>query len=198
MSQPQQPGQQIALTDWGYSRELDFDRLAGGAQEWVEGYRLVDQSALIGVPFAIVGITVRDGVLRDKAMTNYTSVECVVASKTRMAALITRGALNPATLMVDPNELVVFNDGSTGIQRQLIAFLHDRDMIDVGLSNPPRLSGAMGECDFDKYRGQWVRGGDEAAEGFKALPLLMVPRGLRVSEYTAEATNAMAETHYLA
>lgn len=192
---------------------FDFGTLVSAPAAEVRGFRLVDQSALEMVPFVIVGIHVRDGVKRPGPTgylpTNYLSVECVTADETTLSRLIRQNGVSQMgslvnsvdSLSVRPNEMVVFNDGSTGVARQLVTFLHMTNRINVGDTSKP--NGVMGESSFDRYHGDWVSGGrnlgdDNAPDpAFYGSPLLKCMRGLRYSEYQAEATGAEARTWYL-
>jgi len=178
-----------------------FDTLQENAEDAWEGFRLVDQSDLLGVPFAIIGVTYRNGVPRNGQPTHYISVECVCASQKRLTEMVKRGQINIGDVKVDPDEMVVFNDSGTGVCRAITQWLHDKGIIDVGVSTPPKPGGPFGESDFDKYHGTWVAGSEQAEEGFKprpGKPLLMAPRGLRISEYVwDEISKSEAATYYI-
>lgn len=159
-----------------------FAGLWNAAEHSVAGASLeTDKTNLIGVPFVITSVTYRDGIQRNKQATNYVSVEAVVADANTLAKLVKMGRLVPSILdRVIPEESIVFNDGGTGIPRQLTAFLHRIGMIEVpdGPENGP-----SGECRYDTYRANWLRGNTDGSDPRFEI-LLKCERGLRVSEYT--------------
>lgn len=177
---------------------LDFDALdAAPNAATAAGFRLVDQEALLNVPFVIVGVTYRPGISRDEQETNYVSIECVVGSIQRLRGLEQVNALRVDALKVHPNETVVFNDGSTGVARQITSFLHQVGLVDIGRIT--ESGGPMGKSSYDRHISRWVIGEAQAVEGIRQFPLLRCPRGLRASEYEADAYGGMqATTYYIA
>jgi hypothetical protein len=97
--------------------------------------------------------------------------------------------LNPAALSVFPNQAVVYNDGGTGIRRQLTALFEQAGIIETG-------------GDADRPMSQWKSGADYAAAGIQVLPTgekfrYVALNGLRVSRYDNEYGTDL-ETWYLA
>lgn len=154
-----------------------------------------DKLSLVGIPFVITGVVYRDGILRNKQPTNYLSVEIVIADGPTLARAVQRGRLSveQANRFL-PNEMVVFNDGSTGIARQVTAYLHGKGLITV--PEGPN-DGAVGESRWDVYRAQWAKGYDVDNPNPRFDIILSCPRGLRVSEYT-NTDGLDGDTFYLA
>lgn len=177
---------------------FSFSELARDAEYVAEGFDVADQANLEGIPFAIVEITVRDGKPRDKKPTNYASLCVVTADVATLTHRIRSGFLK-ADWPLSPNTTYVINDGSTGIYRQVIAFLHEKaKLIDIGPVGK-ETGGGVGESPYDRYRGEWVRGKEEAEKGFHGRPIWLCPRGLRRSEYVNESTGSDgATTWYIA
>lgn len=155
------------------------------------------KEGLVGVPFLIYRVTYRDGI-KDKSgkVQNYISFDIVTADA---ATFEKRKAYIPQTCAFGPEERLVFNDGSTGLARQMTAYLHEKGLINVG--EVSQEGGPMGESSFDRYRGEWVspRGkmkADGSESDVEVYCKLYLPRGLRVSDYEAEATGQDARTFY--
>ena len=123
------------------------------------------------------------------------SVEAVVAPQAVIDKLAGNGRVNTALMSVEPGESVVFNDGSTGIYRQVTAYLHAVGAIavspDHGFLN---TVGKGGTSAFDQPRSVWASGADQATDGIDIR--LLAKRGLRFSDYSNEFGDA--ETFYLA
>lgn len=156
---------------------------------------------LENVPFLIVGATYRPGIVQDKRARAYVSVEAVVAP----VHLITRRGVDPNTLPFSPGDHVVFNDGTTGIYRQITSALEGIGYIVLG-GNGTRDNAGMGESIYDQPPGEWadVKFGDlrfdEDGRGVYYAPIrLRAARGLRLSRYSNEYTgDKEATTPYIA
>lgn len=177
-----------------YDPDLDFRKLALEAQYRSKGFRLVGKSALEGVPFVIIGVTYREGYMnpQTKLLGDYVSVEAVVANKEVLASPQVKHMIGGRELTIYPNEAVVFNDGGTGIRRELTELFEHMGLIKVGHENSDRP--------FDVPFMQWERGGDLAATGITAdlngeVFRYLCMRGLRKSEY--ESPYGDATTWYL-
>jgi hypothetical protein len=210
MPQNDTPSNEVAETRT-LAGMFDFQTLMGEAAPEARGFRLVDQEALEGVPFVVVGVHIRDGVPqkteKGKKLTNYLSIECVAADAVTLETLLKRKAISQGGRIVEsltdlgilPNENIVFNDGSTGVARQMVSLLHATGKIDVGDASKP--NGPMGESSFDRYHGEWARGGRDMADAnapdpcYEGMPLLKAPRGLRSSDYVSEFGEA--QTWYI-
>lgn len=91
-----------------------------------------DKNLLLGVPHVITRVTYRPGI-DDK---DYVSVEATLGDYAALShAVLRKWIPNVATvddLVFDPEERIVYNDGSTGIRRQLTMILHNAGIINVG------------------------------------------------------------------
>lgn len=168
----------------------------------VDGATLERQKKnLEGIPFVVTSITARDGVrsARTNLITNYFSLEVVVADAATLSKMVTLGRITMAQAQAFmPEESVVINDGSTGIARQVVSFLHNSGYIVV--PEGPE-SGPMESTRWDLYRGEWglVKGFVEEPSGdirFNLDPPLYSPRGLRVSTYDSDFNPDGGETFY--
>jgi hypothetical protein len=138
--------------DWS---SLSYEEMLGLDQtlDVVQGSDLQIKSELFGVPFIIRRVVFRGATpTRD-----YVSVEAVAKDKGN----------------------IVFNDGSTGIKRQIIEYLASRGHLSIP------------ESDLDANPDQQIAAVDENI-AFDIL--LHCPRGLRASEYTVESGPAAGET----
>ena len=181
---------------------MSFAELAAGA-DTIPGYDLEqDKAALLSVPHLIMSFTFRDGIMRNKMSTNYVSIEAIIADGPTLAQRVKSGRLAAdAASRIIPNDAIVYNDGSTGICRQVVAYLHNVGMITVP-DGPD--GGEAGESRFDTYRAAWkLRTPDggwrpaTADDSFRFDVRLLVQRGLRLSEYDANGIEG-STTYYLA
>lgn len=173
------------------------------------GYDLTkDKAPLVGVPFVIVGVSFRDGVKRPgpngPVPTNYASVEIILGDAAAFERALRRGRITTEQLaMFDANEQIVFNDGSTGICRQIVAHLVDKGRISV--PDGP-VGGKTGESRFDTYRTEWtnVTADDpdydpaDADQSPHFTVAYLCERGLRDSEYESDYSPDGSVTYYLA
>lgn len=167
-----QPGTDVAKQQelWEVANVESFADLIQGA-DVVLGHRLVkDLRELVGVPFVITRAVWREGL---SPSGYYVSCEAVTAS----------------------NEPIVFNDGSTGVYRQVVSFLEHKGFISL---KPGPETGEAGKTRFDAPLEKYL-----TPENAKQVLMedglsfrLVAPRGLRVSEYTFNGSNE-AETFYL-
>lgn len=174
-----------------------FKSLTANA-DMVEGATLEKNKAnLVGVPFVVTNITVRDGVRskRTNNIQNYVSLELIIADEETLMRMVRLGRLTPDIVAAwVPEESVVINDGSTGICRQVIAYLFNKGAIVV--PEGPE-SGPMEECRWDAYFGTWgyaIPPKDDTAPSFDVV--LHAPRGLRASEYESDYNPDGATTYY--
>lgn len=174
-------------------RELDEWNEASSTAAEVLGYSLYGGKendrkldALVGVPFVITGISFREGDIipalgtllpdgtRDKeSPRDYVSLECLI---------------HPDYAPTFKRKYIVFNDGSTGIYRQIVAFLASRGEFPLNESLPE-----SGDANTTRYDISLSHGPDEPEE-FKGN--LRCPEGLRKSEYKGPAGDSV--TWYLA
>lgn len=196
---------EASLFDGSFNPDMEFRKLALEATYIHMGYTLVEKSMLVGVPMVVLGVTFREGIPRTGEWGDYVSVEAVCGGRADLNRNIRMGIL-PNDVPIDPNEPVVFNDGSTGVRRQIARVLHESGMINVG-PTPEESEGLKDR--FDRPFQFWIP--DEFANGaeitdksvgFHAMgtgePLRFLFRnGLRVSEYEW-TPGKLAETYYFA
>ena len=186
--------------------------------DWDEEVRTADQvnghdlakdellDALVGVPFLITRLTFRPGFPlrgdtavgpKGKVMA-YVSCEGVIAPE----HVLKRRRVNMENLPFEPGSQVVFNDGSTGIYRQIVAYLEARGLVELpdGLAE----GGEYGTCKYDLPPSDWsevrtgeIRFDETGFAEYEANIRLTCPRGLRVSEYENEYNPAGSKTRYL-
>lgn len=178
---------------------VDWDSLYAES-DVVRGYDLAKDKlfdALTGVPFVITRVTFRRGKVRDKRQFAYVSCETMIAPESVLA----KRRVNIADLPFDPGALVVFNDGSTGIYRQIVAYLEARGFITLpeGPDNGPH-----GTVRFDCPPSEWaeIHAGEASTDedGFftyTANIRLACPRGLRLSTYENDYNPDGSTTRYL-
>lgn len=186
-----------ALNSWAELR---------GAADEVLGYDLAkDQlfDALERVPFIITCITSRPGtVRRDKTgvdkQYSYFSHECVIAPEEDLV----RRRIDLSTLPFRGGDHVVFNDGSTGIRRQVVQYLAAKEYIVLPQGD---TNGPFGESVYDLPPGDWaeINVGESTfdTDGFLNYQCdvrLFAPRGLRISEYDSDFNPDGGKTRYLA
>lgn len=181
------------------------------SQNTVISHELVEKDAkphLIGIPFLVTGVTYRDGDFKRKDQgvkepnPDYVSVEAMIAPHDVLARLQRRGKIGDVdALPFAPGELIVFNDRSAGIYRQITEYLHLAGLINA-LKDGKELveAGPMFSVTWDNSRWQWRDGMGSATDGINLLALgktLRCPHGLRLSEYENEF-NPESRTFYLA
>lgn len=202
----------------------DFDTLAEDAIT-LPGHDLVkddELDALVGVDFIITRVNFREGLKRRDDNTwlkefpahengAYVSLELVtnpvmVISNINRAR--TASGLQPIqtldALGFDPGAHFVINDGSTGIYRQIVAFLAMTRYIEIPGGQDPIVEGPSGHTALDTIPEEWpnIFAGDVkfAASGFQTYTAnvrLRCRRGIRVSEYHSDF-NPDSKTRYLA
>lgn len=154
----------IPLSMYEGTSDVSFDDLLPDVAI-VKGYALTDKEQLKGVPFIIRNVTIRyGGMFKDGTVRDYVSCESVTKS----------------------NAPIVFNDGSTGIRRQMIQYLQTQGLIDA--DRDPDLPLVILKSNPD---------GSGTAMNFEGMRPLLCPRGLRSSEYANEYTDE-GVTYYLA
>lgn len=195
-----------------YTPGMDWETIVGSADE-ILGYDLArDETAddLTGIPFALTSVTFRPGVLRDKIRQAYVSCEVRIAPTLDLRLINTRreGSRLPRITDLDmlafgPDSHVVFNDGSTGVYRQIVKYLHLKGYIE--LKSPVIENGVYGESSFDQPPSGFadIKRGDVKfdPDGFSVYtvalaPMLYCPRGLRLSLYENNYTQT-GKTRYI-
>jgi len=170
----------------------EWNAEAGQADE-VVGYSLIggkenEQTLelLKGVPFIIEGVTFRKGDVnigtKDKPFyRDYVSVECLV---------------HPLYQSRFKRPRVVFNDGSTGIYRQIVAYLVSKGLVEVDESLPEGGDAHGSRYDVSYSERRIAPNGDEVWVGREFDIRLTCPEGLRYSDY--KGPQGDARTYYIA
>jgi hypothetical protein len=197
-------GIQAPLDGFGYADGvLDFDALnATGETYSIEGYTLIeDKIELIGVPHMITGVTYQ---VPKPGQRGFCSVEAVIGNAEMLSQLTALGRI-PGKLTVSPGELIVYNDGSTGVRRQLTQQFQQLGMLNVGIPD------SEGDKRFDIPWTEWAEFSQSKKQGDGAdateVPYfnknhvgrqlaIKAFRGLRASEYSNEYSDD-AVTFYL-
>ena len=193
-----------------YQPGEDWQSLIGQSDE-ILGYDLArDETAddLVGVPFLMTRVVFRPGVMREKQRQAYVSVEIRVAPSLDARLINSRRESSRLTRISDldglpfgPDAHVVFNDGSTGVYRQVVKYLATKGYIT--LAKPVIETGAYGECSFDQPPSGWAgfpQGeayDQDGFAGYSADIRLYCPRGLRLSQYENDYTQT-GKTRYIA
>jgi hypothetical protein len=189
-----------AVHDWGTLIEGADTVLGADLVSGTENWELFD--ALQGVPFMITRVVYRPSDFGGATEANYVSCEAVLAP----ASILVRKHVDLSTLPFDPGGMVIFNDGSTGIARQITEYLHAAGYIVVvpdGTDLQP--GGKKGESSFDLPVSKWahIRAGDmrfgpDGQPAYSADVRLNCPRGIRISEGYENAYTKDGKTRYLA
>ena len=194
-----------------YQPGMDWETIMQTADE-VLGFDLAKDEAaddLVGVPFVMTHVVFRRGITRDKQVQAYVSCEVRLAPSfdLRMINIRREGSELPRLSSLEglpfgPDTHVVFNDGSTGIYRQVVQYLWRKRFIT--LAEPVIEGGGYGESSFDQPPGKWagIAQGEpsETDDGFTAYAaniLLLCPRGLRLSLYNNQYNPDGSKTRYL-
>lgn len=155
--------------------------------------------ALEGVPFVITRLTFRQGIPRPDG--EYKAV-CAVETAIAPEEVLRRRRVDMSTLPFEPGAQVVFNDGSTGVYRQLVDYLVYKGYITIPETLPKE--GKYGETRFDLAHWEWTsinRGEvthDKDGNPVYAVNVrLQCPRGLRLSTYESAYNPAGGKTRYL-
>jgi hypothetical protein len=182
----------------------DWAELTRDAHE-VFGADLEQGQALIGVPMCLIQATFRRGDFADKDGVKgfYVSLDTIIAPEEEINRAVRRKRIpDHLVLSVEPGEHLVFNEGGTGVYRQIVAYLESQGRILIKSDLP--AEGAYGESRFDITPADWDV--DESADfkvgedGQLALAFsirLLCPRGLRSSEYENQYTKS-GITRYIA
>lgn len=182
-----------------------WEALTQDAQE-VYGADLEKGDTLIGVPFCLVEVTFRPGIVnaRTGEIMFYASLDLITAPSEAISRAIRRKRIPEANIgAVEPNEHLVINEGGTGVYRQIVAYLEASGRIQI--KSELGREGRFGESRFDISPREWSISPDtadfrvdDAGNPTVAFPVrLLCPRGLRASEYENEFSKA-ATTRYIA
>ena len=186
-----------------------------GNENWAElstgaittkGADLLTADELVGVPFVVTGIALRPGDFMNpqtKEKGYFTSLEIVTGDEAAFAKARKRKRI-PEDSSVEPGERLVFNDGSTGIYRQIVGLMEGLGWIT--LPDGPE-GGPRGESRLDTPIADWefnpaastvdVRFDNDGQPVVTAPVRILCQRGIRISEYENDYTKD-GKTHYLA
>ena len=160
---------------------------------------------LIGVPFVIVNAQFRVGAYMSattKEKGPYVTLEIVTGDEAAFARAIKRGRIT-ADCPIDPEEELVFNEGGTGVYRQIVEAWEKLGWI--SLPEGP-LNGASGDSRLDTPLNDWGYPTGTPVEAHfdnddntvcEAPTRLLCRRGLRVSKYENDYTKE-GNTRYIA
>lgn len=178
--------------------------LAQSDQYRIPGWDLVsDKDMLMGVPFFIVGATFQMPVA-DKArpggFRDYVSSRAIIGTQEMLDEANERGWI-PGKLAFKAEERILFNDGSTGIRRDIVKILDSAGLIKVGNED---LS--VGVNRFDLPWTMWDSFSQSALQGENVVPefttnhrgnlfTIKCARGVRRSDYSNEYGDS--STYYL-
>jgi len=182
----------------------DWESLTTGADE-IQGADLEKGAQLIGVPMCLIGATFQQGDYVQNGVTGwYVSLETVIGPQAEIDRAYRRNRIPDDIAVPEPGERLVFNEGGTGVYRQIVEYLEAKGLIRIN-SDAPK-NGPWGECRYDILPSEWDVREDIAASVTKIKPdgtrvlsfpiRLLCPRGLRSSEYTNEYTK-QGITRYL-
>lgn len=185
---------------------LEADEVPAAAGLDLAMVKKEDIQHLVGLPFMIVGGTFREGLDRAKKKTDFLTVAAIIASED----VLSKKRISMDGKPFGPLWLIGFNDGSTGVRRQMVKYLNDKGIIQVNHASEELVEvGARGECSYDKLVGEWVHhhegeitsrdkdGNTFYTWNFELKNGLMCPRGLRTSSYGGKSGDENT-TKYLA
>lgn len=191
----------LALTPDADLMNVNYADLNAGETYKIPGWDLVDnKDHLMGVPFFIVGVTFQMPVAdkaRPSGERDYVSCRAIIGDQEALDEATQRGWI-PGKLAFKPEERVLFNDGSTGIRRDIVKILHSAGLINVGHDGDPGR--------FDLPWTQWESFSQSALQGENLVPefvsnhrgnlfTIKARRGVRRSDYTNEYGDST--TYYL-
>lgn len=170
--------------------------LAGTADE-VQGADLEKGGQLIGVPMCLIRADFREGDFFQNGIQGwYVSLETIIGPQADIDRAYKRGRIPDDIAVPEPGERLVFNEGGTGVYRQIVEYLEGKGLIRI--DSDLGKTGGMGESRYDILPPEWSVREDIQADvlrigpdGTKSVsfPLrLLCPRGLRQSEYENEHT----------
>jgi hypothetical protein len=186
-----------------YQGNENWAELTAGAIT-TKGADLLDGIDLTGVPFVVTSATFRLGdalSLVTNEIPYYVSLEIVAGNEAAFAQAKRRKRITDQCPVV-PGERLVFNEGGTGVYRQVVGLMESLGWI--RLPDGPE-GGAYGESRLDTSPEKWeilsdsVRHnvGPSGKRTFTADIRIYAERGIRVSEYENKFTKEGA-TRYLA
>lgn len=198
--------------------DMSFDEILAaspGGVFSIPGTELVDKPDLLGIPFIITKLTfqpVAEPTAKVKNPTSFVSIEATVADEARLMLQIQRRKVpnvdNIDQLMFEPGARIVFNDGSTGVYRQLVTLLATYGIITLPDAGSKEAEYGDITNVYDLPWTKWISCSqmDTLKEDGEARPVitnnqngdpfrLVCRRGLYVSTYTNEFGES--QTFYL-
>jgi hypothetical protein len=172
----------------------------------VFGADLEKGNQLIGVPMCIIRATFRQGDYMSAKIDNkgwYVSLDTIIAPQTEIDRAIRRGRIPEENTVPEPGEHLIFNEGGTGVYRQVVEYLAAKNRIQIKSDLPE--TGAYGESRYDVLPPEWdypehgqydLRFDPDGNPVVSFEIRLLCPRGLRSSEYENEYTK-QGVTRYL-
>lgn len=198
-----------------YNNGMDLDSIFDGADQVessgldLDMFKGAKLDALQGIPFVITGGTFRESITPDGKVSDFATLVCVIASEKTLERKKVR---YQGTEVWFPEQTFGINDGSTGIRRQVVSYLHGKGFIQVVEEGTSIVEdGARGDCTWDLMVSQWEKfmHGEPTTKQAKGTGLtltswefqlpngLVAPRGIRTSTYTG-AFKREITTRYLA
>jgi hypothetical protein len=179
---------------------LDFDIFKGEKLD-----------SLRGIPFAILGGVFRENVTDKGDISDYVTLTCLIPSEKQLES---RHVRVTGKELWFPGQLFGINDGSTGIRRQMVAYLHNSGFIQVcEPGSVPKEDGPRNECTWDTMVSAWHSiedsekprtskthkrtGAELTTWEFKLEKPLVIARGIRTSTYLGPFRKEIT-TRYLA
>lgn len=167
---------------------LTFDELMEMESYTTLGFTPLEKEEMKGVPHIITRVTYW---VPKKDQRGFVSVEATIAGPTHLESAHKRGWISEGQTNVEPNERVVYNDGGTGIRRQLTKMFHELGLLNVGGSADD------GDARFDRAWPEWESFSQSREQGEHTVPsfdtnhngnplIIKQLRGLHVSEYSNE------------
>lgn len=197
------------MTVYSPDENMDWHSLTQGEMYGLGGLSLTDKMDLLGVPHIITRVTYQVPRVVDKkndVLRDFVSVEATIAPIEELDKAIQRAWLpnvkSLSELRFEPEERIIYNDGSTGIRRQLTKMFHTFELIDVGYDEE------LKEGSYDQSWAKWQsfsqtrEMGDDVVvpcigANHNGNPLaIFCKRGLYVSHYTHDDYGD-SETYYL-
>lgn len=184
--------------------------LFDGDQWGTEAYSLpglveCEKSWLEGVPHVITRVTFWVSDIKDK---DFVSLQAVVAPDRFIRRQLDRNKIRElddnGRPKVDPEEAIVYSDGSTGIRRQIVSLLETFKLIEIKSDLPP--NGKLGESRYDLNFTHWefeqaTEQGDTIVPDFTKMhngsPLRINVKGGLMSSKGDNHTEEGKPTYYL-
>ena len=181
-----------------------WETLTAEAHE-VFGADLEKGDQLVGVPMCIIMATFRRGDITNVKTGEkgfYVSLDTIIAPEKDLEKAYRRGKITAENReLLTAGEHLVFNEGGTGVYRQIVAYLEATDRIKITSELP--AEGAYGESRHDLSPENWsvdqsaeFKRGDDGQFAVSFSIRLLCPRGLRASDYENEYTKS-GRTRYI-